>query len=144
MLSIRALICSPDCGIKIDMRDRSVWQRRGSVAFLAGLHGNVGRRVTTPSGAVESSIARHLGTWRKFLNPPLPSPCIFYVLYLCNIYQREIFCPRPWTRHCIDPQRERRRNFVVELNMNRDRIGTVIKNVQYNKMQKYLFFLIDK
>lgn len=116
MLSIRALICSPDCGIKIDMRDRSVWQRRGSVAFLAGLHGNVGRRVTTPSGAVESSIARHLGTWRKFLNPLLPSPA-FFMSYIYAIFISAKFSARG--PNDIVSTHRGRRNFIVELNKNR-------------------------
>lgn len=122
MLSIRALICSPDCGIKIDMRDRSVWQRRGSVAFLAGLHGNVGRRVTTPSGAVESSIAPASRNVKEIPQPAASSACIFYVLYLCNIYQREIFSlPAAPVRHCIDPEEGDTEIFVVELyTMNRD------------------------
>lgn len=111
MLSIRALICSPDCGIKIDMRDRSSVWRWGPPRFLQPSRGNVGRRVTTPPGAVESSVGggssgggggggaerqkrSTAAASRNVKEIPQHAACIFHVSYLCNIYQ-----PRKFSAH---------------------------------------------
>jgi len=98
MLSIRALICSPDCGIKIDMRDRSIWQREPR--FLRGpstvMPVEELQRRSTPSKAAASRR-----TVEEISQPAWP--CIFYILYLCNIYQREISSLPARSGHCIDP-----------------------------------------
>lgn len=62
------------------MRDRSVW-RRGP--FLVEPHGNVGRRVTTPPGTVESSSA---SISEREGNSSTRCPPAFFTSYIYAIF----------------------------------------------------------
>lgn len=116
MLSIRELIYSPDCGIKIDMRDRSVWQRGPAApAFLVEPYGNVGRRVTTPPGTVESSSLASISEREGNSSTRLCLPA-FFTSYIYAIFISAKFSVRS-PSDIISTQRGRRQNFLIRLKL---------------------------
>lgn len=112
MLSIRELICSPDCGIKIDMRDRSVW-RRGPPRFLLSPTvmsvEELQRRLAPSKAAAPAS--------RNVKEIPQPAACpYFFTSYIYAIFISAKFSVRK-PSVIISTQQSRRRNFSVGLNL---------------------------